>query len=223
VAQSLLDERKVQELKIAEIYKWRKAQAVSVHARVRKCVAGSTRSTEPPAAAAHATSVFGEGPVTPESCSSASRPATSKTGSAWDRPDKALEQISIDKRELYITNVIKHFKFELCGKQRLHKRERGKSKRACAGSTRNLSEQKPQYLVCLGALATKLFPRVLVQAAAARRMDQARRWALGIGDSAFVMRPPQPHSVRDTKRPMQDSSMIRVRCSFCRNSCNSQL
>src|SRR3954467_11670095 len=45
--------------------------------------------------------------------------------------DQALEQGGLDRDRLYVTNVIKHFKFELRGKRRLHKRANAAEIDAC--------------------------------------------------------------------------------------------
>jgi DNA polymerase len=51
---------------------------------------------------------------------------------------QALEEVGFDKRDLYITNVIKHFKFELRGKRDLRKRANAAEvEPACAGSRPN--------------------------------------------------------------------------------------
>jgi uracil-DNA glycosylase len=36
--------------------------------------------------------------------------------------DKAMAEAGVDRKRVYVTNVVKHFKFELRGKRRLHKR-----------------------------------------------------------------------------------------------------
>ena len=71
--------------------------------------------------------------------------------------DQALEQIGFDRDALYVTNVIKHFKFELRGKRRLHKRANAAEIEAC---TRwldgELDSIEPHYVVCLGAMAARV-------------------------------------------------------------------
>jgi uracil-DNA glycosylase family protein len=71
--------------------------------------------------------------------------------------DQALEQIGFDRDALYVTNVIKHFKFELRGKRRLHKRANAAEIDACLRWLHGeLDHIKPRYVVCLGAIAARV-------------------------------------------------------------------
>src|ERR671937_569370 len=45
--------------------------------------------------------------------------------------DKALEQAGIDRRDAYVTNVVKHFRFEPRGKRRIHRKPSAEQIRAC--------------------------------------------------------------------------------------------
>jgi uracil-DNA glycosylase len=70
--------------------------------------------------------------------------------------DKALEEAGIDRSEVYVTNVVKHFKYTMRGKRRIHQRPGAEEIRACRPWLDNELEQvKPQVLVCLGATAAK--------------------------------------------------------------------
>jgi uracil-DNA glycosylase family protein len=71
--------------------------------------------------------------------------------------NQALEQIGLDRDALYVTNVIKHFKFELRGKRRLHKRANAAEIEACMRwLTGELDNIEPRYVVCLGAMAARV-------------------------------------------------------------------
>jgi DNA polymerase len=68
--------------------------------------------------------------------------------------DKALEEAGIDRREVYLTNVVKHFKHTMRGKRRIHQRPNAEQIRACRPwLDAELAQVKPQLLVCLGAVA----------------------------------------------------------------------
>jgi len=73
----------------------------------------------------------------PASCSSASSPATRRpagrpfVGPAGQLLERALAQLGIDRREVYITNAVKHFKFELRGRRRIHKTPAQEEAAAC--------------------------------------------------------------------------------------------
>jgi DNA polymerase len=71
--------------------------------------------------------------------------------------DAALADAGIDRAALYVTNVIKHFKFELRGKRRLHKRANADEIRACLRwLDAELESVQPRHVVCLGAMAAKV-------------------------------------------------------------------
>ena len=68
--------------------------------------------------------------------------------------EDALQEAGIDRAEVYVTNVVKHFKWEPAerGKRRIHKKPRQLEIRACRPwLDAELKLVKPQVLVCLGA------------------------------------------------------------------------
>ena len=70
--------------------------------------------------------------------------------------DRALVDAGIERRDAYVTNVVKHFKWEQRGKRRLHKRPRSDEVAACRPwFDAELDLIKPEVLVCLGATAAK--------------------------------------------------------------------
>ena len=70
--------------------------------------------------------------------------------------DEALEAIGLDRREVYVTNAVKHFKFEERGKRRMHKHPSRTEVVACrAWLESELAVIKPQLVVCLGATAAQ--------------------------------------------------------------------
>jgi len=86
-------------------------------------------------------------------------------GPAGRMLDKALEEAGIDRTEVYVTNVVKHFKYTMRGKRRIHQRPDAEEIAACRPWLESELEQvKPQVLVCLGATAAKalLGPRFKV-------------------------------------------------------------
>jgi DNA polymerase len=70
--------------------------------------------------------------------------------------DRALEAAKIDRAHIYITNAVKHFKWEPRGKRRLHKTPAQREIEAChqwlEGEIRAI---QPKVIVCLGATAAK--------------------------------------------------------------------
>src|SRR3954447_1886137 len=77
-------------------------------------------------------------------------------GPAGRELDKALEAVGIDRGDVYITNVVKHFKFEERGKRRIHKTPTRAEVNACLPWLRaELEAVGPEALVLLGATAGK--------------------------------------------------------------------
>ena len=72
--------------------------------------------------------------------------------------EEALREAGIDRDQVYVTNVVKHFKWEPAerGKRRIHKKPRQLEIRACRPwLDAELQLVKPQVLVCLGATAAQ--------------------------------------------------------------------
>src|SRR5690242_9769521 len=77
-------------------------------------------------------------------------------GPAGRMLDRALEEAGIDRSEVYVTNVVKHFKYTMRGKRRIHQRPDAEQIAACKPWLEaELDQVKPQVLVCLGATAAK--------------------------------------------------------------------
>lgn len=77
-------------------------------------------------------------------------------GPAGKLLDRALEAAGVDREHVYITNAVKHFKWQLRGKRRLHKTPAQREIDACRqwieGEIRAIG---PQVIACLGATAAK--------------------------------------------------------------------
>ena len=77
-------------------------------------------------------------------------------GPAGAMLDKALADAGIPRGEVYLTNAVKHFKWEPRGKRRIHKKPRASEIKACRPWLEaELRAVKPQILVCLGAVAAQ--------------------------------------------------------------------
>jgi DNA polymerase len=77
--------------------------------------------------------------------------------------DKALEEAGIDRKQVFVTNAVKHFKHEMRGKRRLHKRPDPGEIEACRWWQKIERELvKPKLMVALGATAARsVFERVI--------------------------------------------------------------
>ena len=70
--------------------------------------------------------------------------------------DRALEAAGVDREHLYVTNAVKHFKWEARGKRRLHKTPAQREIDACQQwIEREISLVKPHVIVALGSTAAK--------------------------------------------------------------------
>jgi uracil-DNA glycosylase family protein len=77
-------------------------------------------------------------------------------GPAGRELDRTLEAVGIERRKAYLTNVVKHFKFEERGGRRLHKTAKRFEIEACRPwLDEELAVVKPEALVLLGAIAAK--------------------------------------------------------------------
>jgi uracil-DNA glycosylase family protein len=84
-----------------------------------------------------------------------------KTGRPFVGPagvllDEALEAAGIDRTDVFVTNVVKHFKWEPRGKRRLHAKPNSQEIAACrAWLYAELALVRPRIVVCLGATAAQ--------------------------------------------------------------------
>jgi DNA polymerase len=77
-------------------------------------------------------------------------------GPAGKLLDRALAEAGIDRATVYVTNVVKHFKFEERGKRRIHKKPNTGEIDACRPWLEaEISLIKPRIIVCLGATAAQ--------------------------------------------------------------------
>lgn len=70
--------------------------------------------------------------------------------------DRALEEAGIERDHVYVTNVVKHFKWEPRGKRRIHQKPNSREIAACRPwMEAELRLVRPKVLVCLGATAAQ--------------------------------------------------------------------
>lgn len=83
----------------------------------------------------------------------AGRPFVGPAGRLLDR---ALAQAGLDRRSLYLTNTVKHFKFKSRGKRRLHEKPLDAEILACMPwLEEEIARVRPALIVCLGATAAR--------------------------------------------------------------------
>jgi uracil-DNA glycosylase len=77
-------------------------------------------------------------------------------GPAGKLLDECLEEAGIDRGKVYVTNTVKHFKWEPRGKLRIHKKPNMKEIHACRPWLEaELETVRPKLVVCLGAVAAQ--------------------------------------------------------------------
>jgi DNA polymerase len=107
--------------------------------------------------------VFGEGRKTARVVLAGEQPGNEEdlqgrpfVGPAGGILDRALADAGIDRSATYVTNVVKHFRFEERGKRRLHKKPSMAEIRACQPwFEAEMEILKPKVIVCLGATAAQ--------------------------------------------------------------------
>ena len=107
--------------------------------------------------------VFGEGPKKAEVMMVGEQPGDAEdvaghpfVGPAGKLLDEALAEAGIDRRRVYVTNVVKHFKWEPRGKRRIHAKPNAAEIAACRPWLETeIALVKPRVLVCLGATAAQ--------------------------------------------------------------------
>jgi uracil-DNA glycosylase family protein len=107
--------------------------------------------------------VFGEGSKDAEAMFVGEQPGDQEdlagkpfVGPAGQLFDQALEQAGIDRSLAYVTNVVKHFKWQARGKRRIHQKPNWREITACRPwLDAELAVVEPRVLVCLGATAAQ--------------------------------------------------------------------
>jgi uracil-DNA glycosylase len=114
----------------------------------------------------HATqTVFGEGPAKAKLILVGEQPGDQEdlqghpfVGPAGHLLDRCLTDAGLDRRQIYVTNAVKHFKWEPAGKRRLHKKPGAREIAACKPWLQaELQLIQPRLVVALGATAAQAF------------------------------------------------------------------
>jgi DNA polymerase len=126
--------------------------------------------------------VFGEGPLDAKIMFVGEQPGDQEdlagrpfVGPAGQLFDRALGEAGVDRKQTYVTNAVKHFKFELRGKRRIHQKPEAPEIQACRWwieQERTLI--RPPITVALGATAARsLFGKVVTISSMRGRAQQA--------------------------------------------------
>lgn len=140
------------------------------------------------------------------------RPFVGPAGALLDR---ALEEAGIDRTKVYVTNVVKHFKWERRGKRRIHKKPNAEEIAACRPwLDAEISVVKPKAIVCLGSTAAQavIGPkfRVSIQRAQFVKSPLAPLVTATVHPSSILRAPSDEARHLETKRFIDDLKKIRA-------------
>ncbi len=129
--------------------------------------------------------VFGEGPASSKIVFIGEQPGDDEdrkgrpfVGPAGHMLDRALTEAGIDRSDVYVTNSVKHFKFEERGKRRIHKKPTAAESRACRPWLEaEMAAIHPEILVCLGATAAQSVFGAAYRVTQQRGIFQQHEWA----------------------------------------------
>jgi uracil-DNA glycosylase len=150
--------------------------------------------------------VFGEGAARASIVMIGEQPgdAEDKAGHPFVGPaggvlDKALAEARINRQEVYLTNAVKHFKWEPRGRWRIHKKPRVSEIKACKPWLEaELTRIKPNVIVCLGTTAVQslLGPKVTIASARHQVLESAFGPVIVTRHPSSVLRMRESHERR---------------------------
>ncbi|SHH54853.1 UdgX family uracil-DNA binding protein [Massilia sp. CF038] len=115
-------------------------------------------------------------------------------GPAGQLLERALEQAALDRRTVYLTNAVKHFKWEPRGKRRMHKTPAQREVEACNYWLESeLAQVQPNVIVALGSTALKAItgnPHAALKDVLGQPFQHQGRWIVTIYHPAYVLRVP---------------------------------
>ncbi|HET6328666.1 MAG TPA: UdgX family uracil-DNA binding protein [Planctomycetaceae bacterium] len=154
--------------------------------------------------------VFGEGPADAQLVLVGETPGDQEdlqgrpfVGPAGRLLDEAIAEAGLNRKEVYVTNVVKHFKWEPRGKRRLHKKPSAREMAACRPwLDAEIDLIEPRVIVCLGATAAQalLGPTFRVTRQRGQVLKTARgAKAVATHHPSAILRAPDP-TKRDRMR-----------------------
>jgi len=151
--------------------------------------------------------VFGEGPKNSKIILVGEQPGDEedKQGHPFIGPagrllDQALEEAGIDRRQVYTTNAVKHFKWKPAGKRRLHQKPSAREVDACrAWLVGEIEAIEPYIVVCLGATAAQslLGKNFRVTKSRGQWLEFENRRIIATVHPSSILRAPDPQARDD--------------------------
>jgi DNA polymerase len=130
--------------------------------------------------------------------------------------DRALEEAGIDRSTVFVTNAVKHFKFEERGKRRIHKKPSVGEVRACRPWLEaEVAAVRPEVIVCLGATAalTVFGPEYRVTKERGKFVEHEWGKATSTIHPSAVLRAPDDHRDEEYRGLVEDLKKIRRQAS----------
>lgn len=170
--------------------------------------------------------VFGEGPQAARIVLVGEQPGDKEdlagkpfVGPAGQMLDRALEEAGIDRRKVYVTNAVKHFKFVPRGKVRLHQKPTTPEIRACRPwFERELAAIQPELVVAMGATAAQcVFGKITpINKNRGRVIDLDGSKALVTVHPSYLLRLPDAEAkAREYRRFVED---LKIAAAVLQNS-----
>jgi DNA polymerase len=175
--------------------------------------------------------VFGEGPPTARIMLVGEQPGDKEdlagkpfVGPAGQMLDRALEEAGIERRTVYVTNAVKHFKFVPRGKIRLHQKPNTPEIKACRlWYERELAAIKPELVVAMGATAAQcVFSKITPVNKNRGRLidldDDGTRALVTVHPSYLLRLPDADAKAREYQRFVQD---LKIAADLLRKSAHA--
>ena len=165
--------------------------------------------------------VFGEGPQKADIIFVGEQPGDQEdlqghpfVGPAGRILDKALEEAGIARDQTYVTNAVKHFKWEPQGKRRKHKRPSAAEMAACRPwLAAEVDVIRPKILICLGATAAQSVLRRTVRLGDARgkfyKTDLASETFVTVHPSSILRHPEREQQQEEYRRFVEELRIVR--------------
>jgi DNA polymerase len=157
--------------------------------------------------------VFGRGPRDAELMFVGEQPGDQEDlagepfiGPAGQLLNEILEDVAIDRDRVYVTNAVKHFKFEMRGKRRIHKKPGIREANACVPWLEaEVEAVQPKVIVALGATAARVLFGNTFKITQQRGEVMETRWAkssLATYHPSALLRVPDPQAAAAMREAM---------------------
>jgi DNA polymerase len=129
-------------------------------------------------------------------------------GPAGKLLDRVCDEAGVERRTLYVTNAVKHFKWEPRGKRRMHKTPAQREIEACSyWLEKELAQVRPRVVVALGTTALKAIlgtSHVTLKDTIGQALRHEGRWVVTIYHPSYVLRVPDDAAKKAAFKVMVD-------------------